>query len=176
MIYDPREDSFLIEKEILKLNLLNKSFLDMGCGSGILGKAALKAGAKKVLFADINKEAVLMLKKEKLNAIETNLFSKIKSKFDFISFNPPYLPEDRRESSESALATTGGKRGDEILLRFMQQVKPHLKKDGQILLLLSSLTPMNKFNSLCKKQGFTVEKIASEKFDFEEIFVLLLKN
>lgn len=175
MIYQPREDSFLIEKEILKLNLLKNSFLDMGCGSGILGKAALKAGAKSVLFADINPEVIVNLKKEKLNCVQTDLFSKIKSKFDVISFNPPYLPEDERESKESALATTGGKNGDEILIKFMKQVKPHLNKNGQIILLLSSLTPLKKFNSICKKENFTTEKIASQKFDFEELFVYSLK-
>lgn len=175
MIYQPREDSFLIEKEVIKL-AKGKKFLDMGAGSGILGKSAMKAGAKEVVFADINPEVITKLQKEGLNVVRTNLFSKIKEKFDLISFNPPYLPEDEREDKDSALATTGGKEGDEILCRFMKEVSSHLLKDGEILLLLSSLTPMQRFDDICKRKNFVYRKIAEEKFDFEELFVLLLER
>ena len=122
MIYNPREDSFLLEKEVKKY-AKGKSFLDMGAGSGIQAKAAQSAGAKSVLCADINKEAVKELKSLGFKAVKSDLFSNIKEKFDVISLNPPYLPEDKLEDKASRLATTGGKKGDEIILRFLRDAK-----------------------------------------------------
>lgn len=108
MIYPPREDSFLLEREVKKY-AKGKSFLDIGTGSGIQAKAAKQAGAKSVLAADINPESLKHLKVQGINVVKSNLFSNIKRKFDLIAFNPPYLPRDKREDKESALTTTGGK-------------------------------------------------------------------
>jgi len=175
MIYQPAEDSFLLEKEVKKL-AKNKTFLDIGAGSGIQGKAALKSGAKNVFFADINKEAIFKLKKEGFEAIESDLFSNIEGKFDIISFNPPYLPEDKREDKESATATTGGKRGDEIILKFLKGVKSHLNKEGIILLVVSSLTPKEKIIKLLEKQKMKREVLSSQKLFFETLEVWEISN
>jgi release factor glutamine methyltransferase len=175
MIYEPREDSYLIEKEVAKI-AKGKKVLDMGAGSGIQGKAALKAGAASVIFADINQLAVDSLRAAGLDAVKTDLFAKISGKFDLIVFNPPYLPEDEREDAESALATSGGKDGDELACAFLSSAKKHLGKDGQILLLLSSLTPMSRINSICQQQGFSMVKLSTEKLQFEELHVFLLKT
>ena len=143
----------------------------MGCGSGIQGKAALSVKAKSVLFADINPEAIKNLKKQKYNAINSNLFSKIKDKFDIIAFNPPYLPENKQEDKESKLTTTGGKKGDETILKFLKQALAHLNKNGIILLLLSSLTPKDRIEKLLKKQKMKKEILAEEKMFMEALEV-----
>ena len=62
MIYEPEEDSFLLEKEIRKLSN-GKKILDMGSGSGIQARAAIEAGAKEVLAVDIDEEAIRELRK-----------------------------------------------------------------------------------------------------------------
>jgi release factor glutamine methyltransferase len=170
MIYTPREDSFLLEKEVKRL-AKNKTFLDMGSGSGIQAKAALSVNAKSVLAADINPEAIILLKKQGIPAIKSNLFSNIKGKFSLIAFNPPYLPEDMREDKKSKLTTTGGKQGDEVILKFLKQAKSHLDKDGIILLVLSSLTPKEKIICLLKKQKLSHKIISSEKMFFESLEV-----
>ena len=54
MIYEPSEDSHLIKKYI-KGYSKNKKVLDVGTGSGILAKEALKY-TKNVIASDINKE------------------------------------------------------------------------------------------------------------------------
>ena len=174
MIYEPREDSFLLEKEVKKA-AKRKIVLDMGSGSGIQAKAAISAKAKSVLASDINKEAVESLKKQGIDAIQSNLFSNIKGKFDVIVFNPPYLPKDRREDSDSSLATTGGKRGDEIILRFLKSSKDHLNENGIILIIMSSLTPEKKILALLKKQKLNREVISSQKLFFETLEVWKLQ-
>jgi release factor glutamine methyltransferase len=174
MIYQPREDSFLLKKEIKK-RAKGKSFLDMGSGTGIQARAAISAGASSVLAADINKESIRELKNQNIPAVCSNLFSKIREKFDIISFNPPYLPKDKLEGKESALATSGGKQGDEIILKFLKQAKSHLKKNGIILLVISSLTPKKRIFALLKKQGLKHKALSSEKFFFEALEVWLLR-
>ena len=61
----------------------------------------------------------------KIPSITSDLFDKIpkNKKFDIVAFNPPYLPEDKREDKESQLTTTGGKKGNEITLRFLKKAK-----------------------------------------------------
>jgi len=173
-IYHPAEDSYLFADFLSKYlskatsyKLQATSYLDMGTASGILSKTASKFLDKKnILAADINPDAIKLLKKKKFNAIKTNLFSKIKDKFDIITFNAPYLPLDPREPKSSQVATTGGKRGDEISMEFLRQAKKHLNKNGKIFLLISSLTPMNKI------KRFKHKIVARKKMFMEELLIL----
>jgi len=168
-IYQPAEDSYLFAdflKKYLSKHKVN-SYLDMGTGSGILPKTASKFLDKKnILAADINSEAVKLLKQKKYNVIKTYLFEKIKDKFDLITFNAPYLPLDPREPKDSQLATTGGKHGDEISVKFLKQAKKHINRNGKILLLVSSLTPMNKIKK------YNPKIVAKKKIFMEELLIL----
>ena len=173
-IYEPSDDSFFF-KEFLENFFSKKStkekdsltFLDMGTGSGILALTATKFLKKEnITAADINEKAIKKLNKQKINKIHTNLFKNLKNSFDIIVFNAPYLPQDKREPKDSQLATTGGLKGDEISLKFIQQAKDHLKKNGKIFLLISSLTPMNKIKK------FSTKIVARKKIFMEELLIL----
>jgi len=165
-IYQPSDDSFFFAdflKKYLKSNKVN-SYLDLGTGSGILAKTALKfLPPKSVTASDINSEAIKLLKKEPFNAVQSNLFQDIEQKFDIITFNAPYLPLDKREPKSSRLATTGGRRGDEISLKFLDQAKQHLNKNGKIFLLISSLTPTDKIKKLWPYKIITRKKLFMEE-------------
>ncbi len=170
MIYEPAEDSYLLESEVRKI-VKGKSFLDIGSGSGIQALSALNNGVKSVLTSDINEESVKMLKSKGIKAINSDLFKNIKGKFDLIAFNPPYLPEDRKEDKESGKITTGGKKGDEIILRFIREAKNHLNHYGIILLVVSSLTPKQRIKKLFNSLKLTHKKIAEKKLFFEKLEV-----
>ncbi len=170
MIYSPAEDSFLIEKEVRKYSK-NKKILDIGAGSGILSKAAKNSGAKSVLASELDKEAIKHLEKEGIQTIPSYLFKNIKGKFDMIIFNPPYLPLDNKEDFESRKATTGGKKGDEIILEFLKQSKKHLMHAGLILIVISSLTPKKRIYALLKELKLKKEIVSSERYFMEEIQV-----
>jgi methylase of polypeptide subunit release factors len=85
------------------------------------------------------------------------------SKFDLITFNAPYLPEDRLDKQKD---TSGGKNGDETPLKFLTQAKKHLNKSGKIFLLISSITPQNKINK------FKPKLVAKKHIFFEDLLIL----
>ncbi len=178
-VYAPQEDSFLLEEIILRENLKNKVCLDIGCGSGIQTKAMLVAGAQKVFAVDINPSALLatqkiaVAQKERVRLIESDLFSSLKKElFDFIVFNPPYLPSEEIKWRD----LDGGKKGREIIDKFIQQFPAHLAAKGKAFLLISSLNNKEEIISLLKEKGFFVEVVTQKKLFFEELFVLSISR
>jgi len=180
-IYEPSEDSHLLSKSVkdyLK-SLSNKKIkiLDIGSGSGIQAKACKESGFDNLLTSDINPDSVLLLKKQGFKSKHSNLFEKIKSKFDLIIFNPPYLPEDELEPKNSQLATTAGKNGYEIIIKFLKQAKSHLNKQGVIILLFSSLSQPLIIKKQAKDLGYRLKLINKQKIFFEELYIYeLCKN
>lgn len=154
----------------------NKSVLDVGTGTGMQALAAMQSGAFKVLASDINIQAVKNARNLGINAVQSNLFSNIKEKFDLIIFNPPYLPYDKREDKESSLSTTGGFKGDEIIIKFLNNVKNYINPHGFIILLVSSLTPRYNILSTLKKLSLKRRVLARKKLFMESIEVWKLKS
>ncbi len=169
MIYEPREDSYLLEKCVKKL--ATGSVLDMGTGSGIQALAA-RPKARSVLASDINPEAVMRVQQLGITSVISHLFENIQGTFDTIIFNQPYLPKDPDEDPESALNTAGGKHGHELLERFLRDAKKHLARDGKILLVISSLT--KDACSLFKKHRYAYKILEQEKLPFETLSVCVL--
>lgn len=170
MIYQPKEDSYLLEKEVRKY-ANKKRVLDIGSGSGIQAKEALEARAESVLCADISNKAVRFLKKEGFNAIQSDLFENVEGKFDLIVFNPPYLPRDSREDPQTRLQTTGGKKGDEVIVKFLKNVRKYLINNGIILIVFSSLTPRRRILKIMKEKGLKKDVLSEEKFFMEKLEV-----
>lgn len=170
LIYEPSEDSYLLASVIPRY-VKKKSIIEIGAGSGILSETAKKSGAKSVTATDINIQSIKFLKQKNIYAIKSNLFQKVKGKFDVIICNPPYLPEDKNEDNESKKITTGGKNGDEFILRFLKQAVKRLESNGKILLLVSSLTPRNKIVNLLSKNNLNHKIVASKNLFFETLEV-----
>jgi len=178
-VYSPAEDSFFmsdyLSKTVPKLAKKNPGlkFLEMGAGSGINLERAFNSGIKKqnIFSCDINPKAVLHCKSLGFNCIKSDLFNRIpkNNKFDIIIFNPPYLPEDEfyPEPKVSKTATTGGKKGNEIIIKFLTQAKNYLDKSGMILIITSSLAEKVDFNKL----GYNSRKIAEKNLFFERLFL-----
>ena len=180
-VYLAREDTYLILEQVKRY--AEGRVLDMGTGSGIL---AINASSKAefVYGADINKKALEYAKKTAIGIpnirfVYSDLFSYFKKNpemFDLIIFNPPYLPEEKKEPEEIKLATTGGKKGYEILDRFLADASGFLKPTGRILVVFSTLTGKNHVHEIIEKYGFSYQKLAEESFFFETIYVYLLEK
>lgn len=90
------------------LELKDKSFLELGCGCGIISILAAKKEAI-VTSTDINPIALSALTENAkenqvhIEIIESDLFQKLQNKtFDFIIINPPYYPKNPRSIAENA--------------------------------------------------------------------------
>jgi len=175
MVYQPAEDSYLLT-DILKKELpglINKNpdlrFLEIGAGSGIHLSTAEKTGVKKenIFSSDIDKNSVNHCNLLGYNCIKSDLFENITGKYNLIIFNPPYLPEESKEPIDSKMATTGGKKGDEIILKFLEQAKNHLENNGKTFLLASSLTPKIDFEKL----GYKSKELGCERLFYEQLCV-----
>lgn len=170
-LYKPREDSFLLAEQVKKH--AHGTVLDMCTGSGIQAStAAKKKSVKSVLAADINKKALAYAKKnnthKKITFLQSDLFENVIRAFDTIICNPPYLPNEPRLKD---LALDGGKHGYEFTARFLNRAGEFLNKKGIILIVFSSLTHQPKVDELIAKNGFVFRQMASQKFDYEELFV-----
>lgn len=180
MVYEPREDSFLLREFVYKH--AKGRVLDMGTGSGI--QAAAAAGCKKVtevIAADIDPRAIEYAKKHQsskknINYVLTDLFTKLNPKkyhhyFDTIIFNAPYLPNDPKSRD---FALDGGKQGHETIERFLERLHTYLKPDGECLLVFSSITPH--MPGLIEKYLFAGKELGRKHQFFEDIFVYLVKK
>lgn len=176
-IYDPAEDSYLLQKYVQKH--AQGRVLDLGTGLGIQALTAAKnLKVREVIAVDINENAVLQLKTiinskkiKKIKVLDSDLFSQVSGKFDTIIFNPPYLPQDKGISDP---AVYGGKKGWEISERFFSQVNIYLNEKGRILFLFSSLTNKSKIEELIRNNILEFNELEKLKFHFEELYVYFI--
>lgn len=181
MVYEPAEDSYLIQEEVKKL--ARGRVLDMGTGSGILAETAAKSKkVKSVIGADIQKKTVdhcrKTIKNRKVKFVKSDLFSNIpkKNRFDTIIFNPPYLPEQKGETWELSTEVAGGKHGYEITERFLKDANSYLEPNGIMILLFSSITGKMKIDQLIAGLLMDAEEISRKNLAFEQLFVYRIKK
>ncbi|MEK6914853.1 MAG: HemK2/MTQ2 family protein methyltransferase [Nanoarchaeota archaeon] len=175
MIYEPSDDSYLLKETLIKF-LKNKSkkikILDMGSGSGIQAYTCKNLDFDNILAVDVDDISIKYLLKNNIKVIKSDLFKKIKNdKFDLIIFNPPYLPEDSREPLDSKLQTTGGKKGYELINKFLEQAVNFLKPKSSILLLFSSLSKPKIILNKAKSLNYNYNLLAKKKIPFEELYI-----
>ena len=180
-IYEPREDSTLLEHYVRQH--AKGHVLDMGTGSGIQAiTAAHSSKVKSVLAADVQKSAIDYCKKciknRKIRFIISDLFDSIKNnkkikKFDTIIFNPPYLPQELKVKD---LTLEGGKKGYEVIERFLNEVGNFLNPDGVILIVFSSLTKKEKVDEFIKNNLLESELLEKQHIFFEDLFVYKIEK
>ncbi len=174
-VYEPAEDSFMLALEAKKLK---GDLLDVGTGCGIQAIVAKKAKATGV---DINPSAVKNAEANakangsSANFLVSDLFWNVGGKFDAIVFNPPYLPTSAGEKLEGLenLAYDGGEDGRKVLDRFLAEFSGHLRREGKVLLLLSTLSDNGETIERLSELGFSCKELARRHVGLmEELFVL----
>ncbi len=148
----PQPDTeILVEEAIKYANQIkeNVEILDMCTGSGCIGVALAKhVKNAKVTLVDISTKALEVAKKnakenevkEKVNFIQSDMFENIKSKFDVIVSNPPYIKTkvinelDLQVQNEPKLALDGGENGLKFYEILISEAPKYLKENGKIFL------------------------------------------
>jgi len=177
-MYEPREDSYLLQKQVKEH--AKGIVADIGTGSGIQAlEAASSKKVVKVYGVDIDREVIDYCRKnidnKKITFLTSDLFQVFRVdkrfkdiKFDTIIFNPPYLPTDEKAKD---IALDGGRKGYELICRFLNQAEHYIKPKSKILLLFSSLTGREKLEKYLFKKRFKFKELAKEHIFFEDMFV-----
>ena len=178
-IYEPAEDSYLLQKYVQEY--AQGRVLDLGTGSGIQALTAAKnLSVREIIAVDINEEAIAKLKtplhskiKSKIKYLVSDLFSNLSGKFDTIIFNPPYLPQDKNIEDQ---ALYGGKHGSELSEKFFAQVSPHLAPKGRILFLFSSLTNKKKIDEIIETNLLEAKQLEQQHLHFEDLYIYFVSK
>ena len=93
-------------------------------------------------------------------------------KFDTILFNPPYLPKDKVKD----IALDGGKKGYELICKFLHESKKFLKPNGKILIVFSSLTGKEKLDKFLLDNYWKFKLLEKKHIFFEDLFVYLIEK
>jgi len=172
-VYRPSEDSYLLSKCVERL--VRGIVLDMGTGSGIQAvTAAMKPEVSHVLAVDINPLAIeaakLMTRDasviDKMEFVVSDLFDNVDGVFNWIVFNPPYLPS---EGDLQDRTWDGGQGGADVIGRFLDDAMTHLRPGGSILLIVSSETDIE-----LEKYGYKCVVEEEAPLFFETLYCLKL--
>jgi release factor glutamine methyltransferase len=176
LVYRPAEDSWLLLKHVEAR--VSGLVLDMGTGGGIQAiTAASKPEVCRVVAVDINPRSVEEAKKRATETGNTSniefyigdLFRGLRGKFHWILFNPPYLPS---EGEADEVSWSSGKRGCEVIEKFLSEAKTHLNVEGAILLVYSTLTGLDLDQVM---ESYLFEVLEELPLFFEKLFCLLLR-
>jgi len=171
-VYQPEADTFFLLEAALTEVKPGDRVLEVGTGSGLI--AADLGRVTDVIATDINPHAATCAKKKGVEVIQSDLFYGIRSTFDLILFNPPYLPTQPEETIDDWLeyALNGGENGRVIIERFAEHIGSILAPGGRILLLISSLTGLPEVRDLFFQSGFESETLAKKIVEDETLYVL----
>ena len=167
-VYIPSEDSFALIDAIDKIGLSRGTFIDVGCGTGVIGIHVAKEYPAEVIFSDINPKAVRCSKKNaSINRIRGefilgDLLSRL-SEASYAAFNPPYLrgiPNDLYDLSWSY---------ERSIVRFLRQL---WKIKEYAFLLLTEFNSINLSSEL--PEGFSHELILRRTIAGESYLVYLI--
>ncbi|MFS8082367.1 MAG: methyltransferase [Ginsengibacter sp.] len=130
----------ILLKYISQLDLQQKSFLELGAGSGLISIYAAKKNAN-VTATDINPVAIEYLKKNQacnnvtLNIIFSDLFQSVPPQsFDVIAINPPYYKKSPKSDEEHAWYC--GENG-EYFQNLFCGLKQFIHRGSLVLMILS---------------------------------------
>jgi release factor glutamine methyltransferase len=171
-VYQPEADTYLLLDAALADVKPGDRILEIGTGSGLIADELARIAA--VIATDINPHAVLCAKKKGVEVVQSDLFYGIRSTFDLILFNPPYLPTQPEERIDDWLehALNGGENGRVVIEHFAEHAGRVLAPGGRILLLISSLTGLPEVRNLFFRAGFKSEILVRKIVEDETLYVL----
>lgn len=177
-VYEAAEDSHLLARAAVTRADAGDLVLDVGTGSGYVAVTVAETTGARVVGSDLNPHACRRAQEAGVEAVRADLVAPFQgSRFDLVTFNPPYLPtpeaEERDDWMERALS--GGESGREVIEPFLDTVRRVLAPGGRMLLLVSSLTGIDAVRERARANGMTTRVVEEESFPFERLVVLSLR-
>lgn len=187
VFWDPR-DSISLRKLIRESGLVkDKSVMEIGCGSGLIGLCCLKAGAQKVVVTDVNKTAITNAKfnatwlglnsddKPKFEARlvqldDSGAFSTLQpdEKFDLIISNPPWVNQKPETIDEYALYDENFN----LMRTLFDGIEKRLKPGGRVWLAYGCVDAIRTMKKMAEQRNFHFEILDDRKLaDLNEEFL-----
>lgn len=170
---------FLLEY-LQRFNLKGKTFLEPGCGTGLVSLYAYDKGAN-VIASDINPVAVKNAKKNFDNFSKTqqrdgsykiilsDLFDELpKENYDYIVINPPYYFKNPLNESEKAWFC--GEEG-QYFKKLFYQLPEYINNDSKVLMVLSDNCDIARIQSIANQFGFNLKEVQKKKLIMENNFI-----
>ena len=159
------------------LDLHHKTFLEIGCGSGVVSMEACRKGAT-VTAVDINPEAVLTTREnfaanftglQNVEVVVSDLFENIRARrFDFIVVNPPYY--FRKPENPAALAWNCGESG-EFFEKLFANLPGALTPGGQCFMMISDAAELSRIRAIAEHHNVTIVERQRRKVRWEVNFI-----
>ncbi len=154
------------------IDLTNKSFLELGCGSGIISLFAASKRAN-VTASDINSTALEALEKAaiknnlSIETINSDLFDTIQNKnFEYIVINPPYYPKAPKSIKEHAWFCG---ENFEYFRKLFKQLS--VRSDKTILMILSEDCELKKIRNIALEHDLMLDLIFESNTIMEKNFI-----
>ncbi len=139
------------------LILDNKTFLELGAGSGVISVLAAKKGAR-VFASDISKIAVENIRHNannndvKINTLESNLFQNIpRMNFDYIVINPPYYKKNPVSDAEYAWYCGSN---FEYFRNLFASLSGFINQNSNVFMILSEVCDIEEIKKIGIANGF----------------------
>lgn len=157
------------------------AFLDMGCGHlGLLGQyiKTVRPDASVTaidLYPEFAENARMNIDANRLDidVRQGDLYDGIVGKFDVISFNPPYKPDDGSVTLDYHATTFSGIDGMDATRRFLSGAHQFLTDRGRVFLGINCFfVPENICLKVIEEQNFMVDQIVYRRMNTARVFVL----
>lgn len=169
----------LLLNYIKQLPLQGKSFLEPGCGSGLLSIYAAKKGAN-VTATDINPIAIEFLQKNirlnetALSIIHSDLFKDIPLQlFDIIAINPPYYKKLPRTAKDYAWFC--GENG-EFFSALFKELTNYMHTNSEVVMVLFDGCDMEMIFNLASQYGLNLMCVQTRNNLLEKYFIYKIEK
>jgi release factor glutamine methyltransferase len=156
----------LLLRYIAKECLNQKTFLELGAGSGLLSLYAAKKGAH-VVATDINPVSIECIKTNaeendvEITVIHSDVFDTVSlQKFDFILINPPYYK--KKPVSFSDYAWYCGENG-EYFQKLFKGLDNYMDENSIVLMVLCNGCDVQMIRSIAMENSFWMKCVHTQK-------------
>jgi len=167
-VFAPAKMSELLGRAVLDEVRESDRVLDMGTGSGVNAILAASKSAQ-VVAVDINAAAIECARAnavrngvaDRIEFLETDVFSGVNGRFDLVVFDPPF----RWFSPRTMLERASTDENYSAMTRFFSEIDEYLAENGRVLIFFGTSGDIDYLKGLIEGAGLTLEQISTQNLE-----------